>query len=88
VSVKMSGFGFIDRAWWMDSIRPFALELIERFGPDRVLLASDVPTDKLFSRFDYILETFAMILAVFSEDEQRAMLGRNANRIYRLGLDL
>jgi predicted TIM-barrel fold metal-dependent hydrolase len=88
VSVKMSGFGFIDRDWWMDSIRPFALELIERFGTDRVLLASDVPTDKLFSSVSYIFDTFADILADFSEDEQRAMLGRNANRIYRLGLDL
>jgi predicted TIM-barrel fold metal-dependent hydrolase len=84
----MSGFGFIDRDWWMDSIRPFALELIERFGTDRVLLASDVPTDKLFSSVSYIFDTFADILADFSEDEQRAMLGRNANRIYRLGLDL
>jgi predicted TIM-barrel fold metal-dependent hydrolase len=88
VSVKMSGFGFIDRSWRMDSIRPFALELIERFGTDRVLLASDVPTDKLFSRFGYILDTFTDILADFSENEQRAMFGRNANRIYRLGLDL
>jgi predicted TIM-barrel fold metal-dependent hydrolase len=88
VSVKMSGFGFIDRDWWMDSIRPFALELIDRFGPDRVLLASDFPTDKLFSGFDYIFDTFADILADFSEDEQRGMFACNANRIYRLGLDV
>ena len=88
VSVKMSGFGFIDRTWWMDSIRPFALELIDRFGPDRVLLASDFPTDRLFSNFAYIFDTFTDILADFSEAERRAMFAGNANRIYRLGLDL
>ena len=88
VSVKMSGLGFIDREWWEESMRPFALELIERLGPQRVLFASDFPTDKLFSSYDYILNLFVGISAGFSEGEQRAMWGRNANRVYRLGLHI
>lgn len=88
VFVKMSGFGFIDRAWTPVGIRPFALELIDLFGPDRVLFASDFPTDKLFSPFDRILETFVDIASAFSDDEQRAMWGRNADRVYRLGLEI
>jgi predicted TIM-barrel fold metal-dependent hydrolase len=88
VFVKMSGFGFIERAWRPEGMKPFALELIERFGPDRVLFASDFPTDKLFCSFGQILDTFAGIATGFSEDEQRDMWGRNANQIYRLGLDI
>ena len=88
VSVKLSGLGFIDREWWEESMRPFALELIERLGPQRVLFASDFPTDKLFSSYDYILNFFVGISAGFSEGEQRAMWGRNANRVYRLGLHI
>jgi predicted TIM-barrel fold metal-dependent hydrolase len=88
VSVKMSGFGFIDRNWTVESISPFARELIDLFGPERVLFASDFPTDKLFSSFDQVMEAFVAVADGFSEDEQRAMWGRNANRVYRLGLDV
>ncbi|QAY76304.1 amidohydrolase [Sphingosinicella sp. BN140058] len=86
VAVKMSGFGFIERAWKPEAMLPFARELIDRFGPDRVLFASDFPTDKLFCDFAQILETFTEIASGFGDDERRAMFGRNADRIYRLGL--
>ena len=88
VFVKLSGFGFIKRDWQPQDMKPFALEVIERFGPDRVLFASDFPTDKLFSSCGQVLGTFADIAAGFSEDERRDMFGRNANRVYRLGLDI
>jgi predicted TIM-barrel fold metal-dependent hydrolase len=88
VFVKMSGFGFIDRAWAEEGILPFALELIDRFGPHRVLFASDFPTDKLFSSFERILTTFHTVASAFADDERRAMFGRNADRVYRLGLGL
>lgn len=88
VFVKMSGFGFIDRNWTPASMKPFARELIDRFGPDRVLFASDFPTDKLFSSFGQVMESFAEIASGYSEDEQRDMFGRNANRVYRLALDV
>ena len=88
VSVKMSGFGFIDRAWTRQGIAPFARELIDLFGPDRVLFASDFPTDRLFSSFAQVMETFAEVAAGFGENEQRAMWGRNADRVYRLGLGI
>ena len=88
VCVKMSGFGFIDRAWTPEAVKPFALELIDRFGPDRVLFASDFPTDKLFASFEQVMATFEDVASGFADDEQRAMFAGNANRVYRLGLDL
>ena len=86
VCVKMSGFGFIDRAWKPDTVKPFALELIDRFGPDRVLFASDFPTDKLFATFAQVMETFVDVASGFGEDEQRSLFAGNADRVYRLGL--
>ena len=80
--------GFIDRNWTVESIRPFLLEAIELFGTDRCLFASDSPTDKLFAPFDQHLEAYHAIVADFSEDERRDLFGRNANRVYRLELDL
>jgi predicted TIM-barrel fold metal-dependent hydrolase len=88
VCTKLSGFGFIHRTWTVDQIRPYILEAIDIFGPDRCLFASDFPTDKLFGSFDKHLDAYHTIVAGFSKDERRDMFGRNANRIYRLALDL
>ena len=87
-SVKISGFGITDHDWTEDSIRTYILEAIDLFGPDRVMFASDFPTDKLYADFDRCLTAYANILKAFSEDEKRNMWGRNANRLYRLELSL
>lgn len=87
VSVKVSGVGFVHRLWTVDLVRDYVLETIAIFGPDRAMFASDFPTDKLFGGFDKTLDAYAEIIAGFSEDERRAMWGRNANRIYRLNLE-
>jgi predicted TIM-barrel fold metal-dependent hydrolase len=88
VAIKLSGVGFIHRDWTMEQVRPFLLEAIDLFGTKRCLFASDSPTDKLFAPFDRYLEAYHAIVADFSEDERRNLFGRNANRVYRLGLDL
>lgn len=88
VSVKISGMGFAWRPWTVSQARPYVLDTIELFGPDRVMFASDFPTDKLFGDFDQHLDAYALIVANFSDDERRAMFGRNANRVYRLGLEI
>lgn len=88
VATKLSGFGFIDRHWTIDGIRPYLLEAIDMFGPARAMIASDFPTDRLFGSFDRHLSAYDTILSGFSDDERRDLFGRNANRFYRLGLDL
>ena len=86
VAVKISGFGFVQRPWSVDDARPWIAETIDLFGPDRCLIASDFPTDRLFGTFDATLDAYATIIAGYSEDERRAMWGSNADRVYRLGL--
>ncbi|WP_336963074.1 amidohydrolase family protein [Sphingobium aquiterrae] len=88
VFVKISGMGFVWRPWSVDGARPYVLDTIDLFGTDRAMLASDFPTDKLSGSFDRHLDAYAAIVADFTEDERRALFGRNANRIYRLGLAL
>ncbi len=88
VSVKISGFGLMDHNWSIESIRPYVLETIETFGTERCMFASDFPTDKLYADFDRVIGAYDALTADFSDDERRALFGRNANRLYRLGLDL
>lgn len=84
VSIKVSGLGFYDRDWTPDTIRPLILEVIERFGTDRVMFASDFPTDKLFNPYAAALNAYDAITSGFSQDEREAMFAANAERIYRI----
>jgi predicted TIM-barrel fold metal-dependent hydrolase len=88
VFIKISGLGFIQRDWTCESVAPILRETIDVFGTGRAMFASDSPTDKLFAPFDRYLEAYHAFAANFSEEERRDMFGRNANRVYRLGLDL
>ena len=88
VSLKISGVGFIKRDWTKQSIARFVLEAIAIFGSDRAMFASDVPTDKLFGSVDQHLEAYHALVSYFPEEKQRDLFGRNANRIYRLDLDI
>lgn len=88
VAVKLSGMGFVRRDWTKAHIEPLVRETIDLFGVDRCLFASDAPTDKLFAPIDRAMETYHAIVADFAEEDRRALFGRNANRLYRLGLSL
>lgn len=85
-SVKISGFGIIDHRWTIDSIRPYVLETIEMFGPDRCMFASDFPTDRLYADLDRILGAYHAIVAHFSDEEKFALFAGNAARIYGISL--
>jgi predicted TIM-barrel fold metal-dependent hydrolase len=88
VAIKLSGMGFIRRDWTRETVEPLVREAIDIFGADRCAFASDTPTDKLFAPIDRYMEAYHAIVADFSDEDRRALFGRNANRIYRLGLSL
>jgi predicted TIM-barrel fold metal-dependent hydrolase len=88
VAVKISGMGFSWRRWTIEQARPYVLETIALFGADRAMFASDFPTDKLFGSFEQHLDAYDAITAGFGVEERAALFAGNANRIYRLGLDL
>lgn len=88
VAVKISGMGFVFRPLDAGAVRARALAAIDLFGADRAMFASDFPTDRLFGGFDETLSMLADAVSDFTEAERRALFARNANRIYRLGLDV
>ena len=88
VSTKISGLGFAFRPWNRALIEPRVRETIDIFGAERAMFASDFPTDRLFASFDATLGTYADATHDMTEAERRALWGGNANRIYRLGLEL
>lgn len=88
VSVKISGIGFAYRPWDLEQARGYVRDTIHIFGTHRAMFASDVPTDKLFGSFDRHLQAYRTIVSELTPEEQRALFAGNANRVYRLGIEL
>ena len=84
VCVKISGLGMFDHHWTVDSFRPVVFEVLEAFGTQRSMFASNFPVDKLFGTYEDIWLTFAQIVSDFSADEKHALMVANAERIYRI----
>ena len=85
VCVKISGIGVPGQPWTPQANRPIVLALIELFGVQRCMFASNFPVDGLCGRFDEIYGGFEAIVADFSADEQDALFRRNAIVTYDMG---
>ena len=56
--------------------------VIECFGPDRCMFASNFPVDKLSISYPVLYNGFKKIAVAYSEDEKNAMFYGTAARIY------
>jgi predicted TIM-barrel fold metal-dependent hydrolase len=84
VSIKISGLGMVDRAWTVDSIRPFVLEAIDAFGPARSMFASNFPVEKVHGSFDSIYRAYDEITRGFGDGERARLFGGTAEAVYRI----
>jgi predicted TIM-barrel fold metal-dependent hydrolase len=83
VATKISALGTNDHAWTITSIRPFVLDTIEIFGPDRCMFGSNFPVDSLYSSLVKLYATFDELTADLSASDRRALFAETARRVYR-----
>jgi len=88
VAVKLSGLTTQadPAAWSVEQLRPYADEVLERFGPQRVMFGSDWPVCLLASSYDDVVDTACVLTGSLSADERDAVFGRTAARWYELSL--
>jgi predicted TIM-barrel fold metal-dependent hydrolase len=86
VAVKISGFGMFDRTWTRESIRPFVREVIEIFGTERCMFASNFPVDGMATGYHDIWSAFDNITSDLLPAERNALFCQNACRFYKLSL--
>lgn len=84
VAVKISGLAMCDRAWTVDSFRPFVLETIDLFGVERCMFASNFPVESVHGAFSRHYGAFDQITGDFSEAERQRLFAGGARAIYRL----
>lgn len=85
VAVKISGIGQPGMPWTAASNRDVVLTVIELFGVERCMFASNFPVDSLCGSFSEIFGGFGNIVADFSTAEQDALFASNARRLYAIG---
>jgi predicted TIM-barrel fold metal-dependent hydrolase len=82
VAVKISGIGQRGAAWTADANRGIVRTVIDLFGVDRCMFASNFPVDGLCASFTTIFDGFREIVSDLPMESQRALLRDNAIRIY------
>ena len=84
VYCKLSGVAMTDHKWTVNSIKQIFEYVIECFGVNRCLVASNFPVDKLFGSYDQIYDAYKELLKNYSEDENKKLFSENANEIYNI----
>lgn len=84
VSIKISGLGIRGRPWSLDDNRGVIRDVIEIFGVDRCMFASNFPVDGLVGTFDTIYSGFKAATDDMATDDRAKLFAGNASRIYRV----
>jgi predicted TIM-barrel fold metal-dependent hydrolase len=85
VAVKIFGLECIFGIHWtVTQVRPWILQTIEVFGPERCMFASHMPLSKLACSFDQLYRAYFEVIAELSVSAQRKLLHDTAVEIYKL----
>jgi predicted TIM-barrel fold metal-dependent hydrolase len=84
VACKISGLGTYDHAWTIASLRPWVETILELFGPERSMLASDWPVGSLYSTYQSLFNAYQAITVALSAQERQLVFGRTADTWYRI----
>ena len=84
-SIKCSGFEMIDRSYDISFVDYIITQCIEKFGIDRVMLASNFPLCLLTKSYQNYWQTYLEDLT-FSSSNLKQLCYLNASRIYQIPL--
>lgn len=84
--IKISGYGLFGTDWTIDKVRPFVLDCIDAFGPDRTVCGSNYPVESTAGSYVRVWETHSTLLddAGCTTAERGNIFHDNAKRLYRL----
>tara|TARA_B100000609_G_C17147594_1_gene399035 strand:+ start:204 stop:1031 length:828 start_codon:yes stop_codon:yes gene_type:complete len=72
------------KSWSEAQLKPYFKVVIEAFGPQRLMFGSDWPVCLAASEYSRWLEAVEYAISDFSLEEQRAIMGGNATKVYDL----
>ena len=84
ICVKISGLWALDRAWRPDVIGPPVRYVIDLFGPERCLWASNLPLEKLMCPVNKQIRNLEEVLNGFTEPDKDKIFRSTAAKVYRI----
>jgi predicted TIM-barrel fold metal-dependent hydrolase len=72
-------------AWTVEQVRPWLLAIVAQFGPDRCVLGSDLPIERLRSGCEPLYRAYAEIFALHTPRDRELLLRVTAEEWYGAG---
>ncbi len=82
VATRLDAIGTIFGAWTTERVRPWLLAVVALFGPDRCMLGSDLPIERLRSGFEPLYRAYDEIFAEHPPRDREMLLRSAAERWY------
>ena len=84
-ATRIDAIGTIFGDWTTDRVRPWLRAAIDTFGPERCMLGSDLPIERLRSGFGRLYDAYRDIYSDLTDGARDALFGATAKRWYRVG---
>jgi len=84
---KISGLSMFDNNWTVESLKPVVENVVNIFGPERVMFGSNFPVDRLHTSYKRLWHAYLQIVEQLPEltaNQKQAMFRDNCVRFYRL----
>lgn len=84
IFVKLSGFGMFNHHWKKETIVAYIEHIINCFGVNRCMFASNFPVDKLYSSYDNLMTSYIEIAQKYFYQDINKLFYHNAKNFYKL----
>jgi predicted TIM-barrel fold metal-dependent hydrolase len=85
VATRLDAIGTIFGSWTTEQVRPWLRAIVDLFGPDRCMLGSDLPIERLRSGFERLYRAYDEIFAGLAPRDRELLLRATAERWYGTG---
>lgn len=72
------------KRWKQQDFEPYLDQVVDCFGPDRIMYGSDWPVCRLAATYEEVFSIVKSYFSSFSEREQQKFFGENAIKFYNL----
>jgi predicted TIM-barrel fold metal-dependent hydrolase len=84
-ATRIDAIGTIFGDWTTDRVRPWLRAATDTFGPERCMLGSDLPIERLRSGFGRLYDAYRDIFCDLTDGARDALFAGTAKRWYRVG---
>jgi predicted TIM-barrel fold metal-dependent hydrolase len=85
VATRIDAIGTVFGAWTTEQVRPWLLAVADLFGPERCMLGSDLPIERLRSGFELLYGAYDRIFGAYGPRDRQLLLEGTAERWYGPG---